>query len=142
MKILSTADLHLDRSLIRSAFRPVRLLVAVYLGISALTLVAVILLRDIPTLVNDATWIRVTIVLASALLTFRFTVRAAGGSRLGYLRLRFMSAVMVVAIVVIVSLPDMLPLWIRIEQGLCGIVLAGVVVIANSSRIRSLFASK
>lgn len=140
--IMKTIDAHLDRPLIKPAFRPVRLLLAAYLGISALALVAIVVLRDNPDLVNDAVWVRATLVFASSVLPLRFAARAADGFRRGYLRLRIVSAVMVVAIVVIVSLPGLFPLWIRIEQGACGIVLATVVVIVNSARIRSLFASE
>src|SRR5690349_13207522 len=92
-------------------FRGVRLLVSGYLGISVLTLVAIVALRDHPSLVNPAVWIRGTIVVLSSLLAFSFTVRAARGSRRAFLRLRIVSAVMVVAIAVIIVLPGTFPLW-------------------------------
>lgn len=123
----------------RAAFRPVTALVAGYLGLSALTLAAIIALRDHPTIVTAPVWVRGTIVLASAVLTFLFAIRAARGSARGFLRLRIVTAVMLVAIVVIVALPGAFPVWLRIEQAVCGLLLLGVVALVNGRRLRSLF---
>jgi hypothetical protein len=126
----------------RTALRAVLTLVSGYLGLSALTLVAALLLRHHASIVTDAVWIRGTIVLASALLMTALATRTARGSRRAYLRLRLASAGMVVAIAVIISLPGLFPVWMRIEQGVCGLLLLGVVVIANGRRLRSAFATK
>jgi hypothetical protein len=125
---------------IRTAMRDVIRLVGCYLGLSLLTLAAVVLLRDDPAVVNTAVWVRATIVAASAAVTAVVAAQAARGSRRGYLRLRIVSAAMLVAIVVIVALPGLFPVWLRLEQGVCGLLLAGVVVIANRTRVRALFA--
>lgn len=116
-------------------------LVGGYLGLSVLTLVAAVVLRHHASIVTDAVWIRGTIVLASALLMTAFAARTARGSRRAYLRLRIASALMVVAIAVIVSLPGLFPVWMRIEQGVCGLLLLGVVLVANGRRLRSAFAA-
>lgn len=124
-----------------SAFRRLKLLVGGYVGISMLSLVATALMRNDTTAVNSAVWTRGTIVVVSALLTFAFTLRAARGSRRAYLRLRIISAVMVAAITVIVVLPGTFPLWMKIEQGVCGVFLIGIAAIVNSQHLRSLFAA-
>lgn len=125
-----------------STFRRVKALVGTYLGVSAATIVAVVLLRNNTAMVNDAVWIRSTIVLASALLTLSFVVRAARGSRRAFLRLRLVSAVMVIAIATIIALPGTFPTWLKIEQGLCGLLLLGVVALVNGKALRSAFAAK
>ncbi|HKN98627.1 MAG TPA: hypothetical protein VJX10_16025 [Pseudonocardiaceae bacterium] len=122
--------------------RAVRVLAGSYLAISAVTLVAIVLMRDNTAMVNSAVWIRGTLVVASALLTLLFTARAAAGSRRAFLRLRIVSAVTVVAIVLVVALPDPFPLWLKIEQVACGLVLIGVVVQVNGPRLRSAFAGR
>lgn len=122
-------------------FQRVKLLVGGYLALSVLSLVAIVLLRHDAAAVNSAVWTRGIIVTASALLMLAFTVRAARGSRRAYLRLRIVSAVVVVAIAVIVSLPGTFPLWMKLEQGACGLLLLGVVAIVNSRPLRSLFAA-
>ncbi|SEP47323.1 hypothetical protein [Amycolatopsis saalfeldensis] len=138
MTTIPAQELQHPRS--RSAFRTVRGLVSGYLGLSVLTLVAIFLLRDNKTMVTDSVWVRATIVVASALLTLSLTVRASRGSQRAFLRLRIVSGVMLVAIVVIVALPGAFPVWLRIEQGVCGLALLGVVLIVNGRHLRSLFA--
>ncbi|TVT30917.1 hypothetical protein FNH05_28740 [Amycolatopsis rhizosphaerae] len=124
----------------QSAFRAVKLLVGTYVALSVLTLVVIVVLRDHASVVNDAVWTRATIVVASSLLTSAFALRAARGSRGAYLRLRIVSAVMVLAIAVIVAVPGPFPVWMKIEQGVCGLVLIGVVTLVNGKRLRAVFA--
>jgi hypothetical protein len=123
------------------AFRRIRVLAGCYLGLSGLTLVAVVLLRHHSAEVNPAVWTRGAIVAVSALLTFALTARAARGARRAYLRLRLLTAVMVVAIAVIIALPGTFPLWMKIEQGACGVLLLGVATLLNGRRLRSAFAA-
>lgn len=125
----------------RSALHRVTLLVGGYLALSLLTIGVVALLPDDPAIVNDTVWVRGDIVAASALLTLLFTLRAARGSRRAFLRLRIISAVMLVAVAVIVGLPGFLPLWMRVEQSVCGLLLLGVVVVVNGRHLRSVFAA-
>jgi hypothetical protein len=132
---------HLAHPRTRSAFRVTRLLVGAYLGVSALTLVAIVLLRDTGA-VNPAVWIRGTVVVASALLTAAFARRAAAGASRAYLRLRIVTAVMVVAIAVIIALPGTFPLWMKIEQGVCGLLLLATAVVVNGRHLRSQFAGR
>ena len=121
-------------------FRKVRFLVGCgYVALSVLTVVGIGVLSGRGDDPGDAVWTRAVIVVLSSLLTLRFTVRAARGGRRDYLRLRIASAVMLVAIVVIVSLPGAFPVWLRIEQGVCGLLLLGVAVLANGGPTRALF---
>ena len=132
----------LDHTHNKAALRYVRLLVSCYLGLSVLTLVVAFFLRDNTALVPPAVWVRGTIVVLSALLTALFVRQMARGSRSGYLRLRIVSAVMVIAIVIITALPGLFPLWMRIEQGVCGLLLLGVVLIINQKHLRQAFARR
>ncbi len=92
--------------------------------------------------VTPAVWIRGSIVATSALLTVVFTAQMARGSKSGYLRLRIVSAIMLVAVVAIIALPGVFPLWLKLEQGICGLLLLGVVVIVNGKRLRLAFAKR
>jgi hypothetical protein len=124
------------------ALRPVERLVGCYLALSVATLVAVFLLRDHADLVDDAVWTRTVIVVASAALTRAFTVGAARGSRRAFLRLRVVTAVMTVAVAVVVALPGLFPVWLRVEQSVCGLLLLGVVLVVNGRDVRALFRSR
>jgi hypothetical protein len=88
--------------------------------LSLATIAVAVALRHHPTLVNPAVWIRGSIVVASAVLT---NVLAARGD---VRRLRIISIVMMVAIVVIIAVPGTFPLWMKLEQAVCGLLLLGV----------------
>jgi hypothetical protein len=136
-----TTPVNVEHPRSAAALRSVQLLVAGYLALSVLTLIAIIALRNHTTVVNAAVWTRGTIVVASATLTVLFARRAARGSRKGFLRLRIVSAVMLVAIVVIISLPGTFPLWMKGEQAVCGLLLLGVALLVNGKHLRSVFTS-
>lgn len=124
-----------------AAFRSSKLLVGSYLAVSVLTLLIIVLLRGDTAAVNDAVWVRGSIVVASALVMFVCAVHAARGSRRSYRRLRIMSGVMVAAIAVIIALPGTFPLWMKIDQGVCGLALIGVVAVVNGRHLRAMFAA-
>ena len=122
------------------AFSIVKALLVGYLAVSVLTLAAIVLLRNDASVVNPAVWIRGTIVAASSVLTLAFAAGAARGSRGAYRRLRIITAVMPVAIVVIIALPGTFPVWMKVEQAVCGVLLLGVVAIVNGRDMRANFA--
>ncbi|MFD5468113.1 hypothetical protein ACFWIQ_35680 [Kitasatospora sp. NPDC127059] len=137
---MTSTDLHHPD--IRRAFRTVRRCVAAYLGLSAATMVAAFALRSHTDLITPAVWIRGILVLAGAAVTLLLTVRAAGGSHGAFRRLRIISGVMLVAIAAIIAVPGVFPVWMKIEQGLCGLALLGVAVVINGRRLRTLFAAR
>src|SRR5262249_18488267 len=132
----------LAHPLSRSAFRNLLLLVGGYLTLSLVTLGAIFALRNHGSIVNAAVWTRGSIVAGTALVMFLAAFRAFSRSRSAYIRVRIMSAVMVVAIAVIVALPGVFPVWLKLEQGVCGLILIGVVAVANGKHLRSVFAGK
>jgi hypothetical protein len=95
-------------------------LIGGYAAVSVLTLVAVVVFRHDAAMVTPGVWVRGGIVAAGSLLTLFFAVRAERGDRRMLRRLRIVTAVMLAAIVVIVALPGMFPVWFRLEQGICG----------------------
>ena len=123
----------------RSALGTVKSLVVCYLILSVLTVGAIVLMRNNPALVTDAVWIRGSIVAVTAFLMLSFASGAAKGKPRALLRLRIVSAIMVVVIAVIIALPGGFPTWMKIEQAVCGVLLLGVVGIANGKRVRSAF---
>ncbi|MFE3877522.1 hypothetical protein ACFXPX_24405 [Kitasatospora sp. NPDC059146] len=137
---MTSTDLHHPDT--RRVFRTVRHLVLVYLGLSALTMLAAFALRSHTDLITPSVWVRGTIVLVSAAVTLLLTVRAARGSRGAFRRLRIISGVMLVAIAAIIAVPGVFPVWMKIEQGLCGLALAGAAVLLNGRQLRTLFAAR
>jgi hypothetical protein len=141
MQARSSIEADLQHPQNQTAFHNTRLLVGSYLGISALTLAAIVALRNDVTLTPTPVWVREIIVFAHAVLMMFLVALTARGSRRGYLLLRLTSSIMVVAIVVILAIPGDFPLWFKIDQGICGLLLLGVVMIINDKRIRAVFAT-
>jgi hypothetical protein len=132
----------LDGQSTHAAFRTVKRLIGGYLVLSVLTLAAVALLRNHHSMVTTPVWVRTSIVVASSLLMSAFAARAARGSQRAFLRLRLVSAIMVVAIVVIIAIPGSFPAWLKLEQGVCGLLLIGVVAVVNGKHLRTVFAAR
>jgi hypothetical protein len=109
-------------------------LIGGYAAVSVLTLAAVIVFRHDAAMVTPAVWVRGTIVAAASMLSLFFAVRAARGDRRMLRRLRIVTTIMLVAIVVIISLPGTFPLWLKLEQAICGLLLLPVVVRLNWRR--------
>jgi hypothetical protein len=136
---MTTLDQHHVRN--RSALRTVTMLVGGYLGLSVLTLGAIILFRDDPAIVSIAVWIRGSLVVASAIVLFLAALRASSGDSRAFMRVRLISAIVLIAIVVIIALPGTFPLWLKVEQAVCGLLLLGVVLLVNGRRLRTYFAA-
>jgi hypothetical protein len=129
----------LHQSAAREPFRAITGLLAGYLGIGIAALVVVILLRNHPAEVNPAAWVRSIIVVATALILLSAATLAGRGSRGAFWRLRIISIVTTVAIVVIVVLPGTFPVWLKAEQSVCGVLMLGVALLANGRTARSRF---
>src|SRR4051812_30549525 len=124
-----------------AVLRTIRVLTACYAALSALTLVAAFVMGDDHVLVPDSVWVRGVIVLLSSLLLNAFAARAARGSRGAWRRVWLFSAVMVVAIVVIIAIPGVFPAWMKVERGVCGALLIAVVALARGRVLRAEFAA-
>ena len=121
----------------RKPFPAIKRLLLGYLGIGVAALVVVILLRNHPAEVNGPAWVRSIVVVATALILLSAATLASRGSRGAFLRLRIISIVTTVAIVVIVALPGTFPVWLKIEQSVCGLLMLGVALLANGRSARS-----
>jgi hypothetical protein len=121
------------------AFRTIRRLLLAYLAVSVAAVVAIVLMRNDSTEVDSTVWTRGIIVAVTAALLLLFAARAAQGSRSAYRRLRIISIITVAVIVAIVAAPGALPAWMKIEQGVCGLIMAGVAVLVSQPRLRALF---
>ncbi len=123
----------------RAALRPVLVLLAGFLIVSTAMLAVLGTTTVNGGSVDTAVWIRCWFVLASAIVLNLAAVFAARGSRASWIRLRIISPLVVVAVIVIVSIPGFLPDWVRIEQVVCGLLVLPVSILVNLARTRRLF---
>ena len=79
------------------------------------------------------------LVLGSSIILLLFAFRAARGSRSYWLRVRIISPIVVTAVVVVVSIPGFLPDWVRVEQGVCGVLVLAAAILVNLPRARAHF---
>jgi hypothetical protein len=125
-----------------TALRTTTILIGAYFTLSLLTLAVAVLLRDDPTIVNIAVWIRGCFAAASGGVLLALAMRASRGSAAAYLRVRIIAPIIVVAITVIVLLPGTFPLWMKVEQAACGLLLLAVAVVVNLRRTRAVFSAR
>ncbi len=121
-----------------SRFRLCLVLLAAFLLVSLGTEAVLIVRSTTGTPVDGAVWGRCSVVLASSVALLLLTVATARGSRTAWVRLRIISVVVVLAVVVIVSIPGFLPGWVRIEQGVCGGLVLPVAILVNLRSTRAL----
>ncbi len=114
--------------------RAARILVACYLGLSLLAVVALVVLAVVaPALATVQAWFRGVIIGGTAVLTFVIAGRAVAGRPRALLRLRIVVVVLLVAVVAVLCfLP--LPLWMVVEQAVCGALLLATAVLLFSGR--------
>jgi hypothetical protein len=112
-------------------------LLAAFLVISVSTVVAVVPMRHNPALVTTAVWVRTPLVAASAAVLLLFARRAAAGHRASFRRLRIISMVVLAAIIAVVAWPGAFPVWLRVEQSVCGVFMLSVVIRTNLRVVRS-----
>ncbi|SFQ05457.1 hypothetical protein SAMN04489713_12185 [Actinomadura madurae] len=128
-----------ERPAARTAFRAIKLLVGCYVAVSLGAIAVLGVLHGHPSVAPQEAWAHAVIVAVTATLMMASSVQAAKGSASAYRRLRIASSVMLAAIVVITAIPGDFPLWMKSEGVFCGVLLCGVVVIANGRPLRDAF---
>lgn len=124
-----------------SALRPVVGLIGAHLLLSLVAVVVLIADGRDPAVATQDAWVHGVIVAATAVLLLTFAVRALGGRRRAYVRLRISSGVLLIALIVIAALPGAFPVWMRAMEAVSAICLAVAVVIINSGGARARFAN-
>jgi hypothetical protein len=140
--ITSRVEARLNQPRTLAAIHSVKLLARGYLAVSLLTIAVMIVLNHNAAIAPAPVWVRGLIVVLHAAITLAFAVRMARGSRVGYTLLRLSSAGMLVAIAVILAIPGDFPLWFKIDQGICGVLLLGVIMVLFGKQVRSVFAKQ
>ncbi|GAB1819829.1 hypothetical protein [Herbidospora sp. RD11066] len=110
--------------------------------VSVATLITAAALRNHPDLVNWVVWIRSAAVAAASLWLIALAGQAIRGKRSAYVRIRTISILGTIGIVLICVAPDSgYPLWMKFDQGLIGLLLAGVAILATRHAVRAAFPS-
>jgi hypothetical protein len=125
-----------------SAFRPMLVLLSAFVLVSV-AMEAVLIVETLSgNAVDVAIWIRCSLVLGSSIVLLILAMFAARRSRPAWRRLSVIAPIVVVAVIVIVSIPGFLPDWVRVEQAVCGLLVLPVAIMLNLPRTRALFAGR
>lgn len=114
--------------------RIVKSLVAGYFALGLAGLLVGLVLTEQHHAVNSAVWIRSGAMLFSAGLLYRFLVLAEQGKRRELLRVRIVSVLIPLVVVGLVVMPDGYPVWMKVQQVLAGLSVAGIAVLVNWPR--------
>ncbi len=111
-----------------------RRFVGAYLVLSCLTVAVIaVLSAEAPALVSPQAWVRGVIVAATSVLTLLFANGAVKGRPRALLRLRIVLIILVAAVAGVLFFLA-LPVWMVIEQAVCGAFLLAAVIAAFRSR--------
>jgi len=127
----------------RQAFSKMKKFVIVYGALGLAVFTVVVLLSINGDKVSSFMWGRASGVFASAVVTYWLIGLAARGSRAAYIRVRIISVVVPIAIVVIDSIIlGALPAWFIAMQVVGALVLLPTAFIINRSELRAAFAKQ
>lgn len=123
-------------------FKRIRVLATLYAVINSATLGVIYALRNHHNLVNDTVWTRGSILAVTSILLFVFISGITRGSHKALLRVRIITAILLASVLALLIIPGLLPVWMKIEQGVCGLLLIGIIALVNGSHSRALFKTK
>jgi hypothetical protein len=126
----------------RAVFRPVFAFVTAFLAMSVAMIAFIAVLAVFGVGVDSAVWIRGSFVVASGIVLLAIGRAAVRGSRPALIRLRIIMPVVLAAVIVIVSIPGLLPDWARVEQAVCGALMLPAVVAVWLPRVSILYPKK
>jgi len=125
-----------------SHIKAIALYVTGYVTVSLGALGVLIALHGNNTEATKEAWVHGIIVAATSLLMALFARGAMQGKKRAYLRLRITSAIMIVAIAVTTAIPDDFPIWMKVEQVFCALLLIGLAITLNRRDTKAVYKAK
>lgn len=129
----------LDHPHTRRAFGTTKSSIKVYGALSAVALVAVIVVSGSGHTVNTFMWVRAVLLPVVAVLIHRMAVSASGGSRRAFERLSALAVIMPIAIIGVDLIPGVCPPWYAVMQVVCMLPVIRVAFLTRGSALRAAF---
>lgn len=130
----------LNNARVRRAFDTVKNCIVIFGVVSAVVLAAVAAIAFIGGWVTTFMWVRAGILLLITPVFYRLTVRASQGVRKNFDRLRLVTTILPVAIVVVDLIPGLCPAWYAGMQALSAVPLVAIAVIVRRHFVNAAFA--
>ncbi|MGW1260205.1 hypothetical protein ACWD5Q_34840 [Streptomyces sp. NPDC002513] len=123
----------------QEAFDTAKNSVKVYGALSAVALLAVIVVSSSGRMVNTFMWVRAVLLPVVAVLIYRMTVSASRGSRRAFERVSALAVIMPIAIIGVDLIPGACPPWYAVMQAVCVLPIIRVAFITRGSALRAAF---
>ncbi len=123
----------------QEAFDTAKNSVKVYGALSAVALLAVIVVSSSGHVVNTFMWVRAVLLPVVAVLIYRMTVSASRGSRRTFERVSALAVIMPIAIIGVDLIPGVCPPWYAVMQAVCMLPIVRVAFITRGSALRPAF---
>jgi len=123
----------------QGAFDAAKNSIKVYGALSAVALLAVVVVSISGHMVNTFMWVRAVLLPVIAVLIYRMTVSASLGSRRAFERVSALAVIMSIAIVVVDLIPGICPLWYAVMQIVCMLPVIRVAFITRGPALRAAF---
>ncbi|MGW2840957.1 hypothetical protein ACWCWD_24555 [Streptomyces sp. NPDC001493] len=130
---------HHDDPRTRRAFDTAKNGIKVYGALSAVALLAVVVVSSSGHTVNTFMWVRAVLLPAVAVLVHRMTVSASRGSRRAFERVSALTVIMPIAIIGVDLIPGVCPPWYTVMQTVCMLPVIRVAFIIRGSALRAAF---
>ncbi|MGW0537390.1 hypothetical protein [Streptomyces sp. NPDC003032] len=128
---------HHDHPHTRRAFDTAKRSIKVYGALSAVALLAVIVVSSSGHMVNTFMWVRAVLLPVAAVLIYRMTVSASRGSRRAFERVSALAVIMPIAIIGVDLIPGVCPPWYAVMQVVCMLPIIQVAFIIRGSALRA-----
>ncbi|MGW7090160.1 hypothetical protein ACWGH2_42635 [Streptomyces sp. NPDC054871] len=130
---------HHDHPHTRRAFDTAKSSIKVYGALSAVALLAVIVVSSSGHMVNTLMWVRAVLLPVVAVLIYRMIVSASRGSRRAFERMSAVAVIMPIAIIGVDLIPGVCPPWYAVMQVVCMLPIIQVAFIIRGSALRAAF---
>ncbi|MFI9206023.1 hypothetical protein [Streptomyces sp. NPDC053048] len=129
----------LDDPRVQGRFDTAKGSIKVYGALSALALVAVVVVASSGHTVNTFMWVRAVLLPVVAVLLYRMTASASRGSRRAFERVSALAVVMPIAIIGVDLIPGICPPWYAVTQVICMLPVIRVMLLTRGSALRAAF---
>jgi hypothetical protein len=135
-----TNNSNLNDSTTQEAFETVKKCVKLFGAVSGIVLATTAVVAILGNDVTAVMWIRGAVLLAMAPVILRLVAGAAQGSRSNFERVRILTTVLPVAIIVVDLIPGLCPGWYAAMQAIAALGLIGAAVITRRAPLSGAFA--
>ncbi|MDT0549227.1 MULTISPECIES: hypothetical protein [Streptomyces] len=129
----------LDNPRAQGALDTAKSSIKVYGALSAVALLAVVVVSSSGHMVNTFMWVRAVLLPVVTALIYRMAISASRGSRRAFERVSTLAVIMPIAIIGVDLIPGVCPPWYVVTQVVCMLPIIRVAFLTRGSALRAAF---